>query len=545
MKFACEKCAAKYSIADDKVQGKLLRIRCKKCGNIIELKQREPAAPEHTASRSSSAPRPATHGVKTGSHSLPDQNFLDEELERAFGNVVGDPSAGAMGPPSEPDVPVDSDRTVLFDYSKGFIEGARAGDAPVGNAGAPYSAGRVAMPVAEPTPAPAPAPVEWYLAVDGQQTGPLSLAEMTERLRSGTVPETSFAWRDGMPDWLKIVDLPELRALLPPPPPPMAPAIIEATAVPSSNGISLIATPAPSAPSPAEPEIAAAPSPEPVQIAPAAPSRRIEVPPAFAETVAPRRKKFPVGLVIVILIALAIGVLVVLAALDIIYIPFLSSEPPSTSRRTAPVLEPATKQIPLRDPLLDRDAPRIVIERVPEKNGTHAAPKAAPRRSAAVAAPALVPAPPPTQAAVEKREAPPPAPNGLSELEKRVYNNEEGAARSPRLPEGLATKTNEVPLAAAKGLPDEVISNVIKKYRHGIQNCYDQQLKKDPSVKGKLTLKLQIGKSGRVNGAGVDDSMKHTDVGQCVARVAKTWRFPPSGDDVEIYYPVLLEKTPY
>ncbi|MDD5309223.1 MAG: GYF domain-containing protein, partial [Deltaproteobacteria bacterium] len=35
MKIVCENCQAKYSIADDKVRGKVFKIRCKKCGETI------------------------------------------------------------------------------------------------------------------------------------------------------------------------------------------------------------------------------------------------------------------------------------------------------------------------------------------------------------------------------------------------------------------------------------------------------------------------------------------------------------------------------
>src|SRR5580658_717594 len=36
MKITCQACAAKYTIADEKVVGKTVKIRCKKCGaNII------------------------------------------------------------------------------------------------------------------------------------------------------------------------------------------------------------------------------------------------------------------------------------------------------------------------------------------------------------------------------------------------------------------------------------------------------------------------------------------------------------------------------
>ncbi|MCG5054919.1 MAG: zinc-ribbon domain-containing protein [Myxococcales bacterium] len=38
MKIVCEACAAKYSISDDKVRGKVFKIRCKKCSHIIVVR---------------------------------------------------------------------------------------------------------------------------------------------------------------------------------------------------------------------------------------------------------------------------------------------------------------------------------------------------------------------------------------------------------------------------------------------------------------------------------------------------------------------------
>src|SRR5881394_781473 len=53
MKIVCDACSAKYSIADDKVKGKVFKIRCKKCSNIIVVRgtagaggAEEPAAPQ-------------------------------------------------------------------------------------------------------------------------------------------------------------------------------------------------------------------------------------------------------------------------------------------------------------------------------------------------------------------------------------------------------------------------------------------------------------------------------------------------------------------
>ena len=49
MKIVCDACAAKYSIADDKVKGKVFKIRCKKCSNIIVVRGTGGAADEPAA----------------------------------------------------------------------------------------------------------------------------------------------------------------------------------------------------------------------------------------------------------------------------------------------------------------------------------------------------------------------------------------------------------------------------------------------------------------------------------------------------------------
>ena len=38
MKIVCDSCGAKYSIADEKVAGRVFKIRCKKCGAAIVVR---------------------------------------------------------------------------------------------------------------------------------------------------------------------------------------------------------------------------------------------------------------------------------------------------------------------------------------------------------------------------------------------------------------------------------------------------------------------------------------------------------------------------
>ncbi|HOX42700.1 MAG TPA: AgmX/PglI C-terminal domain-containing protein [Myxococcota bacterium] len=120
MRFTCDKCNALYSIADDKVRGKLVRFRCKRCQQVLLLR--------------------------------------------------GD---GA----------------------------ARAGGAAQPPAPEAASAGRPG------------APVEWFAGLDGQEQGPIGLAELERRLRSGALTQEHFFWREGMQDWLPLEQVPELAHL--------------------------------------------------------------------------------------------------------------------------------------------------------------------------------------------------------------------------------------------------------------------------------------------------------------------------------------------
>ncbi|MCG8556520.1 MAG: zinc-ribbon domain-containing protein [Proteobacteria bacterium] len=43
MKIVCDSCGAKYSIADEKVAGKIFRIRCKRCSEVLTIRGDQPA----------------------------------------------------------------------------------------------------------------------------------------------------------------------------------------------------------------------------------------------------------------------------------------------------------------------------------------------------------------------------------------------------------------------------------------------------------------------------------------------------------------------
>src|SRR3954469_5394462 len=84
MKFLCPSCKAKYQIGDDKVAGRSVRMKCRKCGYVIQVSSvpglgdalpgsEPPPAPFEALSDVSAAPLPSAlaPGAATGATPRP------------------------------------------------------------------------------------------------------------------------------------------------------------------------------------------------------------------------------------------------------------------------------------------------------------------------------------------------------------------------------------------------------------------------------------------------------------------------------------------
>ena len=72
MRFLCEQCKAKYQIADEKVAGKTVRMKCRKCGHLIEVK----AEVTETSVASKAPPPPSPVEVEEATRVGMDVNAL-------------------------------------------------------------------------------------------------------------------------------------------------------------------------------------------------------------------------------------------------------------------------------------------------------------------------------------------------------------------------------------------------------------------------------------------------------------------------------------
>ncbi len=135
MNVTCDKCNKRYSIADDKVRGKSVKIRCKQCQNLISVQ-----GPASGAVAAVSAP--------------------------ASVSITATPAAALGGSPWE------EERTR-------------------------------AMPMIDATS-------QWFAMVKGKQLGPFDVRGLEGRVKTGELTLRTYLWRQGMGDWKRASDVPEV-----------------------------------------------------------------------------------------------------------------------------------------------------------------------------------------------------------------------------------------------------------------------------------------------------------------------------------------------
>ena len=73
----------------------------------------------------------------------------------------------------------------------------------------------------------------------------------------------------------------------------------------------------------------------------------------------------------------------------------------------------------------------------------------------------------------------------------------------------------------------DALARFIKLRINSIKGCYETQLKRSPSLRGKIVVRFTIGTRGQVTEVTIDsNSMDSDEVAACITRIIKTWRLP-------------------
>ncbi len=201
MQFSCESCKATLHIGDDKVKGKRLVVRCKRCGNRIQI-----ADPTLGPAPAAAAPVAAAAG----------QNLVSGAAPKPAPAPAARPEEHrAIGGDEPRDSDTDDTRAMESDLLEKALQASKRDD---------LSSAGMAPLAAQPAPRSAPPPPRdppvWFLMIAGQQTGPMSRAEVGLKAAASTVTGRTYVWKEGMSGWLRAAEVAELSALFAAPPPP-------------------------------------------------------------------------------------------------------------------------------------------------------------------------------------------------------------------------------------------------------------------------------------------------------------------------------------
>jgi len=204
MKFLCPQCKAKYQIADEKIERRTLRMKCRRCE--FEIVVKGDAA-----------------SVEAGAGGV-----------AAAGAAAGQAAAVAPRAAAESAAP-------------------KAGQRAAGSAlGADFRRQMSAGAASEPAKPAPPAPVDaWHVAINEVPVGPMRREEVGRKIASGAVDGESLCWREGFDDWRPVKDVAELAPLLrrPAPPAPARPlAPVPGRSQPGLSKAAIDARPAAQAP---------------------------------------------------------------------------------------------------------------------------------------------------------------------------------------------------------------------------------------------------------------------------------------------------------
>ncbi len=188
MKFLCEQCKTKYQISDEKIAGKTVRMKCRKCGFNIEVSSEITESSVAQKLNAPQAPKaPVRSSLTTGLSAPARPVAKPSPLSGALKDSVRDEASSALE----------------------ILQVSSSGD--------------------------------WYAAINGVPVGPIRVGELRQKAAQGLVTEDTLVWQEGLEEWRPVRAMPELaklvrdaqqrqsltpappsnqRASRPPPPPP-------------------------------------------------------------------------------------------------------------------------------------------------------------------------------------------------------------------------------------------------------------------------------------------------------------------------------------
>ena len=488
MKFLCGSCRTKYQISDEKVRGKILTIRCKRCGAKITVRE-----------------------------SLAGDND---------GAVV---APVAEEPKSNPASPKSSGSGALSQAFSQALVSTSTDDIPLENARPPEA-------------------FEWYTAIDGQQHGPFPFDQVIDQVRGGGLLARHYVWHEGMEHWKRVREVEGLSRHLDnartPPPPPAADRIVEETAREVSKSAPVEAGTPPKEEQAAELSLDADDIFASVPRASQEELVKRESTRFFVQAAGVRGIKSlnRLGMALGAFAFLLLAGVVVAAATGAIVVEIPGLGNPFTGGEGPELLSGEADEDDSVKGLAERkraEQRRVAVQR---------------RRPSRAATPNADDAFELGGGYVDDGSEGPEGPRGGSyalpeDPSLEIDLSSGGGLKNltvgtTALPEGA---TPEMPAPDRATLSEEAVQSVVRSRTKSMKICFEETLRGDDKVGGKIELAVTIEPNGSVSRATVSSpGFKGSRLGKCMTDKVKGWRFPSfEGEPSTVEIPFVLQRASY
>lgn len=522
MKFVCPSCKAKYQIADEKVAGRSVKMKCRKCGHVIHVSETITDAPASDAAPAAlqpepsppppavvpspapapvvakapppakAAPAPAAAPVRAAPAAPARPSAAGAaRLAPAAPQRTAAPvrSAPAAAPPRRSPAPAtaaalnyqedDEATRISHEGARGLLDDAPPSSAPPSALAGAFTASMEAAPVTSELATPAD---DWHVGINGVPVGPLKLAELRAKAAAGAVTPASLVWREGMEDWLPLRTYPELLA------------IVEE----SVSSVRASLTPM------LAPVVAGADSPVTTGqvVTVDTPDESVVPAPRRGGSLAPW-----IAVVVALMFGLTIGFVV------------FKSEPKEIVKY---VETPGSKDDPATPGASSAAAAHDVVD------------PAAPLDSAGVAKGGVRVAGPLPKASAEAKPGEPPRNTALDPLGGLGSLSGPSAPGDTRAPTGGGT-----------GLDSDAVQRTVSRYKTSVQrSCWQPALDtrdRDAPSSARVSVSITVGPSGSVQSASTSGDPKgYRGLASCIASRVRGWQFPASGGNTTVNVPFVF-----
>lgn len=91
-------------------------------------------------------------------------------------------------------------------------------------------------------------------------------------------------------------------------------------------------------------------------------------------------------------------------------------------------------------------------------------------------------------------------------------------------------------------LSPEQIMRVVRRNQSAVRYCYENELQRQPSLRGRIEIRWRIARNGTVSSASrASSTMQNARVEGCIVRQVRRWRFPePDGGEVDVNFPFIF-----